>query len=77
MKTTLDLDDELLRRSRRRAAQEGVTLARLVEDALVLRLQDPRPEPAFRLALTTVRGTRPPNVDISDREALYEVLDRG
>ena len=76
MKTTLDLDEELLRRSRQRAAQEGVTLTRFVEDALALQLGDSRPEPAFRLALTTVRGTRPPNVDISDREALYEVLDR-
>ena len=77
MKTTLDLDDELLRRSRQRAAQEGVTFTRFVEDALALRLEDSRQEPAFRLALAPVRGTRPPNVDISDREALYEVLDRG
>ena len=76
MKTTLDLDDELLRRSRQRAAQEGVTLARFVEDALVLRLEDCRPEPAFRLYLTTVLGKRPPNVDVSDGEALYEVVDR-
>ena len=76
MKTTLDLDDELLRRSRQRAAQEGVTLTRFIEDALALRLEDSRQKPAFRLALTTVRGTRPPNVDISDREELYEVLDR-
>ena len=77
MKTTLDLDHELVRRSGERAAQEGVTLARFVEDALVLRLEDSGSEPAFRLSLTTVRGTRPPQVDVSDREALYEVLDRG
>ncbi len=77
MKTTLDLDDELLRRSSQRAAQEGVTLDRFVENALVLRLEDPSPEPAFRLSLTTIRGIRPPNVDLSDREVLYEVLDRG
>ena len=76
MKTTLDLDDELLRRSKQRAAQEGITLTRFVEDALVVRLSDSLSEPAFRLSLTTVRGTRPPNVDVSDREALYEVMDR-
>ena len=76
MKTTLSLDEELLRRCSQRAAQEGITLARFVEDALVLRLSNSPPEPAFRLSLTTVRGTRPPNVDISDREALYEALDR-
>lgn len=76
MNTTLDLDDELLRRSTQRAAQEGVTLTRFVEDALVLRLGDAPPEPDFRLSMRTVRGTRPPNVDVSDREALYEVMDR-
>ena len=31
---------------------------------------------AFKLELRTVRGEAPPNVDISDREALYDVLDR-
>lgn len=76
MKRTLDLDDELVRRSRQRAAQEGITLSRFVEDALVVKLSDSLPEPAFGLSLTTVRGTRPPNVDVSNREVLYEVMDR-
>ena len=54
MKTTLNLNDEVLRRSRESAAR-----------------------PPFRLALRTVQGTRPPNVDISDRNALYDVIDHG
>ena len=30
----------------------------------------------FRLSLETVTGEGPPNVDISDRDALYDVIDR-
>ena len=32
--------------------------------------------PAFKLMLRTVRGYGPPSVDISDRDALYDVIDR-
>ena len=30
----------------------------------------------FRMRLKSVKGDRPPNVDISDRDALYDVIDR-
>lgn len=76
MKTTLNLNDEVVRRSKERAAREGITLTRFVEDALVVKLSNPGRKPPFRLSLKTVRGTRPPNVDISDRNALYDVIDR-
>ena len=76
MKTTLNLNDEILKASRRRAVQDGLTLTRFVEDALRAKLMDEaRPQPAFRLEVSTVTGTRPPSVDISDRDALYEVMD--
>ncbi len=48
-----------------------------VEDALAVRLSDSGRQAPFRLTLTTIRGTRPPNVDISDRNALHDVIDRG
>ncbi len=77
MKTTLNLDDHLLQRSKRSASQVGVTLTRFVEDALRAKLMDDDlKRPAFKLELVTVRGSAPPNVDISDREALYDVMDR-
>ena len=77
MKTTLNLNDEVLRRSKETAARQGITLTRFVEDALALKLSGSRKKPQFRLALRTVQGTRPPNVDISDRNALYDVIDHG
>jgi predicted DNA binding CopG/RHH family protein len=34
MRTTMDLSDELLRKARKRAADEGIPLRDVVEDAL-------------------------------------------
>ena len=77
MKTTLNLNDQILLQAKGRAVQEGVTLTKFVEDALREKLlTERRGNRAFKLRLRTVHGDRPPNVDISDREALYEVIDR-
>ena len=76
MKITLNLDDEILRRAKIRAADEGVSLTRFVEDALRSKLMDDERKEPFELNLVTVQGHAPPNVDISNRDALYEVLDR-
>ncbi len=77
MKTTINLNDQLLRRAKQRASRRGITLTRFIEDALRAKLMDGDRNPrAFKLRLKTVRGHAPPNVDISDREALYDVLDR-
>jgi len=77
MKITLDLDDQVLRQAERQAARDGVTLNRLVQYALRARLAGGRSaEPPFRLKLITVTGYAPPNVDISDRDALYSVISR-
>ena len=77
MKTTLDLNDQVLRQAKSRAAREGITLTKFVEDALRARLAAGRDGKApFRMRLITVKGDRPPNVDISDRDALYDVIDR-
>ncbi len=77
MKTTLNLNDQVLRQAKRRARRDGITLTTFVEDALRGKLAGPdgRQTP-FRLQLKTVTGTEPPNVDIADRDALYDVIDR-
>lgn len=77
MKTTLDLDDALLKEAKRRAATAGTSLKTYVEDALRARFL-PRPavgEKPFRLKVPMVEGTAPPAVDVMDRKALYQVLD--
>ena len=77
MKTTLNLNDRVLRHAKERAARDGITLTRFVENAMRAKLMaTQRKGPAFKLKISTVKGKRPPNVDVSDREALYDVLDR-
>lgn len=78
MKTTLNLDDELLERAKALAKSEGITLTALFEDALRARIA-PRPagRQAFKLELPVVRGTRPPNLDVTDRSALYDLSEPG
>lgn len=76
-KTTLNLNDQVLRQAKGRAARDGITLTRFVEDALRARLAARRDgKKPFRMRLKSVKGDRPPNVDISDRDALYDVIDR-
>ncbi len=76
MKTTLNLDERVLKRAKRLAANEGITLTALVEDALRARIAPkPRPALAFKLELPTVKGVASPVVDIADRNAVFDLLD--
>jgi hypothetical protein len=77
MKTTLNLDEELLAHAKRRATERGVTLTHVIEEALRGLLLGPARPPPFRLQLPTLRGDRPPPVDPADRDALYELMERG
>jgi hypothetical protein len=77
MKTTLNLDDELLAHAKRRATEPGVTLTQVIEEALQTLLLAPASPQQFRLQLPTLRGDRPPPVDPADREVLYELMERG
>jgi hypothetical protein len=76
MKTTLEIDDRLLERAKRHAAARGTTLRAVVEESLRARLA-PRPEAQARYDFSppTVRGVRPPAVDVADRNALYDLFD--
>lgn len=75
MKTTLNLDDQLLRKAKQCAAREGITLTAFVDDALRAKLLLEKPKHRYRFKPNVVTGSGPPNVDISDRDALYEVID--
>lgn len=73
MKTTLNIDETVMARLRREAAQQGRTMSDLVETALrqLFRDQRSRPElpplPSFRSGGHLV--------DIADREALYRAME--
>jgi hypothetical protein len=76
MRTTLDLADDLVRRAKRRAADESTTLTAVIEGALRQYLAPARPGGGpFRLKLLTKRGRPVPGVDFADRDALYERME--
>ena len=79
MRTTLDIDDELLRAAKSRAVAEGTSLTATIERALRLLLRPPRrTAPAFRFEPVVKRGAQPPPFDIADRDPLYARMeDRG
>ena len=76
MKTTLNLDDRILRAAKVRAAQTGETLTRLIENALRDHLvSSPAERIDFRLQLLVKRGQPVPGVTVDDRDALYERME--
>ena len=77
MRTTLNLDDQLVRKLKKHAAETGQTMTRLIEQALREHLSqsDTLGKKAFRLKWISVSGRKLPGIDISDRDALYNVMD--
>jgi hypothetical protein len=76
MKTTLNLDDRLLRAAKKAAVDQGTTLTRIVEDALRSALLPRRRSGPEKFAWSTVKGRTRPSVDIGDRDALFWQMER-
>ena len=75
MKTTLVIDDGIMRRLKAEAARRGTTISNLVELALRALLEDrtdgPRelpPLPSFDLGASAV--------DVADRDALFRAMEK-
>jgi plasmid stability protein len=77
MRTTINLDDDVFRAYKQRAAARGTTFAQEVEDALRADLHDRRESAAVEPFETLVfDGDRSPAlVDINDNRALQELID--
>ena len=74
MKTTLNIDDTVMANLKREAARQGRTMSDLVETALRLLLQSRRKRQRLP-DLPTFDGGEPV-VDIADRDALYDAMER-
>lgn len=78
MRTTIRLDDDLLREAKTYAAETQRTLTAVIEDALreVLRRRREAPSRApVRLRTVGGTGTRP-GVDLDDSRALLDLMNR-
>lgn len=76
MRTTIRLEDELLREAKQLAAATGRTLTAVIEDALRAQLAR-RAEPRERVELPVFRGGGglQPGVDLDDNAALLELME--
>jgi len=76
MRTTLNLDDHLMRALRLHAAHTGRTMTEIVELALREQLdRESKPAAPYRLHWVTVRGAAQPGVDLTDRDALLDRME--
>jgi len=77
MRTTIRVDDELLREAKQLAARSGRTLTAVFEDALRETLNRQRRSAARTVDFPTFRGNGlQPGVDLDDSAALIELMDR-
>ena len=78
MRTTIRLDDPLLREAKREASRSGMTLTAMIEEALRERLARTasNAEPRQPVRLKTVGGSGLcPGVDLDDSAALLDLMD--
>ena len=77
MRTTLNLDDQLLRQAKKLAAESGQTLTSLFEDALRERLarRGAAQRKPVRLKTFGTGGVQP-GIDLNDSAALLDAMER-
>lgn len=78
MRTTVRIDDELLKRAKKRAADEGRTLTSLLEEGLAVILAQPKGGARERAPLPTsgAAGGDIPGIDLNRFCDLEEVINK-
>ena len=74
MRTTLDIEDALLRQLKEMAARDGQTLQRVANDLLRRGLARTNQQDSYRLELEGWEAEQQPGVDILDRDKLLDLL---
>lgn len=75
MRTTIDINDELLALARQRANEERTSVRAIIERALRSSLMTQPTTTAYRLRWRTEHGRLRPGVDLTDRDALMDLMD--
>lgn len=76
MRTTITLDDHLLRAAKRIAAERGVTLSEVIQDAVRAQVAAKPQRAARRFKLITFRGRGPrPGVNLDRTSELLDAED--
>ena len=75
MRTTLDINDQVLRRAKKRAAVENIPLREFVERALRSYLSGRSKQSKYRLQWRPQHGEVLPGVDLDDHSSLLDLMD--
>lgn len=75
MRTTINIDDQLLQSAKHLAVEQGISLARVIENALRESLSKPKSssEP-IQLITATGSGIKP-GVDLDKNRSLQDIMD--
>ena len=71
----MELSDELMRRAKKKATDDGVPLRNVVEDALRRYLSEKPAATGYKLKWTTEKGELMRDVDLDDRDSLFDLMD--
>ena len=76
MRTTLDINNDVLRFAKKRAAHDGKTLTSVVEQALRQYLAPPRRSAGeFKLEIKSKPACPVPGIDWGNRDDLFDRMD--
>jgi hypothetical protein len=73
MKTTLNIDDEIMKRLKEESVRQGRTMSELLESALRLMFRSPRSRKKLPPLPTFEGGV--PRVNVANREALEDFME--
>lgn len=74
-RTTLAIDDDLLKQLKERAAREGRALQDVANDLLKQALVQQKPKKTMKLVLRGWKARERPGVDLLDRDKLFDLMD--
>lgn len=74
-RTTLAIDDDLLKRIKEKAAREGRALQDVANELLRNALVQQKPKQNLKLKLRGWKATERPGVDLLDRDKLFDLMD--
>lgn len=75
MRTTIDIDDPILKDLKRLQRREGKSLGRLVSDLLAQALADARAQGSLAAEFRWISKPMNARVNLADKDALYDAMD--
>jgi len=76
MRTTVDIDDPILKDLKKIQQMEGKSLGRLISDLLARALGERKPEKASSKPSRWISKAMGARIDLADREALYAAMEQ-